>query len=185
MNVINLMGEPGVGKSVTAAGIYYQMSIEGLKIEIVPEIAKGYAWETPKNKNGESLVHPVFSQQIFILGEQNRMLERIKGKRDFAIMECPLIMGAIYQPQGYFSHFTPLVLEQFNAYNNINVLLERQHRFDEMGRIHNEEQANQIKKDLILFLDQNKIPYVKFTTHKEIHLEITEYIKNKTKTDKK
>lgn len=176
MKILNLLAEPGAGKSVSAAGIFYQFSINGFKAEVVPEVAKGFAWETPKDESGNALVHPIFGQQIYLLGEQNRMLERVIGKREIAIMECPLIMTAIYKPEPYFKNFTPLVLEQFNSYDNINIVLERGHNFDPDGRVHNENESKDIKSKLINFLLENHIPYVKFNTHDNIDKQIVKYV---------
>lgn len=178
MLVLNLLGEPGVGKSVSAAGIFYEFSINKFKSEVIPEVAKGYAWETPKDSTGKALTHPIFSQQIFLLGEQNRMLERVMGQREIAIMECPLIMGAIYKPDNYFSNFVPLVLEQFNSYKNVNIVLERNHEFDPDGRVHDEPQSKAVKSKLINFLDINSLTYVKMKTHDNIHKQIVKYIRD-------
>jgi len=178
MLVINLMGEPGVGKSVTAAGVFYEFSINGFKSEIIPEVAKGYAWETPKDDSGKPLLHPIFTQQIFLLGEQNRMLERVNGKRDIAIMECPLILTAIYQPEDYFKSFESLVVEQFNAYNNFNILLERNHEFDNEGRVHNENEATEVRSKLKDFLIKHNIPYIKMTTDDNINKNIVKKIRD-------
>lgn len=176
MLVINLLGEPGVGKSLTASGLFYLLGVNQYRAEIVSEVAKGYAWETPKDKDGNALLHPIFGQQIFLLGEQNRFLERLNGKRDIAIMECPLIMMAIYEPENYFKNFKSLVLEQFNHYNNVNILLERNHNFDKDGRVHNEDESKEVRKKLIDFLENNQISYKKMTTNPNIHQEIYEYI---------
>lgn len=180
MLVVNIMGEPGVGKSVTSAGLFYELSISGYRAEIITEVGKGYAWETPKDpKSGKSLVHPIFSQQIFLLGEQNRVLERVIGKRDIAIMECPLIMMAIYAPSKYFKSFESLVLEQFNHYNNFNILLERNHRFDKDGRVHDEEESKELKSKLVRFLEAHHIPHLKLSTHSNINKEIKDILKSK------
>jgi nicotinamide riboside kinase len=179
MIVLNLMAEPGAGKSVTAAGAFYQFSINNFKAEVIPEVAKGYAWETPKDIHGKALTHPIFGQQIFLLGEQNRMLERVIGQREIAIMECPLIMTAIYSPDDYFPSFIPLVLEQFNFYKNVNIVLERGHDFDPQGRIHDEGQSKEVKTKLINFLDNNNIPYVKMKTHDDIDKQIVKYVRDK------
>ncbi len=178
MLVINLLGEPGVGKSVTASGLFYYFAIHQYKAEIVNEVAKGYAWETPKDEKGTILLHPIFGQQIFLLGQQNRVLERLNGKRDIAIMECPLIMTAIYQPENYFKSFNDLVLEQFNVYQNVNILLERNHHFDKDGRVHDEKEAKEVREKLIGFLEKHHIPYKKMTTNPNIHQEIYEYVVN-------
>jgi hypothetical protein len=178
MLVVNLLGEPGVGKSVTAAGLFFELSINNFKSEVIPEVAKGYAWETPKDAQGKSLLHPIFGQQIFLLGEQNRMLERVKGQREIAIMECPLLMGAIYKPDNYFIHFTDLVLEQFHAYKNINIVLERAHNFDPQGRVHDESQSKEVRSKMFDFLNEHNIPYVTMRTNENIHRQIAKYIRD-------
>lgn len=185
MLVINLLGEAGVGKSVTAAGLFYDFSINGFKAELISEVAKGYAWENQKDSTGKILTHPVFSQQIFILGKQNRWLERVVGKREIAIMECPLIVGAIYHQDPSLKSFIPLVLEQFNKYNNVNILLERNHIFDPEGRNQKEDEALNIRNKMITFLDDNNIPYKKFKTHYNIKNDIIKYIRDEYFPDRK
>lgn len=179
MLVINLFGEPGAGKSVTAAGLYYKLSIMGYAVDIIPEVAKGYAWETPKDVNGKALPHPIFEQQIFLLGEQNRLLHRVLGKRQIAIMECPLLMTSIYRPEKYFDSFDSLVLEQFNAYNNFNILLERNHGFDREGRVHTEEESIQVRTKLVSYLTEKGIPFIKLKTHENISSEIAQIVEKK------
>lgn len=179
MLVINLLGEPGVGKSVTAAGLFYELSINGFQSEIIPEVAKGYAWETTRDKDGNLIPHPIFTQQVFILGKQNRWLERVKGKREVAIMECPLLMGAIYKTKDYLKSFVPLVLEQFHQYNNLNIVLERNHKFDPEGRVHSEEESQKVRQQMLNFLDEHSIPYVKFKTHENINKQIVKYVRDK------
>lgn len=179
MLVINLFGEPGCGKSVTAAGLYHKLSIMGYGVEIIPEVAKGYAWETPKDENGFALPHPIFEQQIFLLGEQNRLLHRVLGKRQIAIMECPLLMTSIYRPENYFKSFDSLVLEQFNDYNNFNILLERNHAFDIHGRVHTEDESRVVRSKLIRYLDDNMIKCLSVKTHENVSSELSEIVKNK------
>lgn len=176
MLVVNLFGEPGCGKSVTAAGLFYELAIKGIQVEIIHEVAKGYAWETPKDLNGLYLPHPIFQQQVYLLGEQNRLLERVLGKRQVAIMECPLIMTSVYRPDNYLPSFDRLALEQFNMYNNFNILLKRSHSFDKEGRVHNEQESETVREKLINYLNNNNIDYTSFTTHKEISLELSDII---------
>lgn len=177
MYVINLLGEPSVGKSSTSCGVIYELSVNGFKSELVTEVAKGFAWETPKDPvTGNALTHPIFGQQIYLLGEQNRWLERVGDKRDFVVMECPLIMTAIYKPDDYLEHFTNIVLEQFNKYNNINFLIQRNHGFDPDGRVHNEEEARLVREKLIKFMKDHKIPYVNVKTGRNINKQLVKYI---------
>jgi hypothetical protein len=181
MLVVNLLGEPGVGKSVTAAGLYYLLSINGHRSEVIPEVAKGYAWDTPKDHTGKSYKNPVFDQQVFLLGKQNRLLERVKGKVDIAIMECPLILMDLYKPENYLKDFTNLVLEQFHRYNNFNIVIERNHNYNPNGRLQNEEEAKEVKNKLISFLQQHNIEYITLKTDKEINQKIFNMIIDKIK----
>lgn len=176
MLVVNLFGEPGVGKSVTAAGLFYDLSVNNYRAEIVSEVVKGYAWETQYDKDGNQIVHPIFSQQIFILGKQNRWLQRLLDKREIAIMECPLIMTSIYAPENYLPSFESLVIEQMDRYDNYNIVLERNHKFDNQGRIHNEEQSLEIRQKMLDFLDKHHIKYDRFKTHPEVHKEISQKV---------
>ncbi|NCQ52256.1 hypothetical protein GW796_10295 [archaeon] len=185
MLVVNLLGEAGAGKSVTAAGLYYYLSINGFKAEVIPEVAKGYAWESPKDDNGKTIVHPIFKQQIFLLGEQNRMLERVNGKIEIAIMECPLVMNAIYKDDNYHKSFESLVLEQFNSYNNVNFLIERTHTFDNEGRVHTEEESSHVKTKLKTFLERNNIEYQNVKTHADISIELAVKLRDKFYPDRK
>lgn len=181
MLVVNLMGEPGAGKSVASAGLFYELSIRGIKSEIIQEVAKGFAWETPKDSLGVSLKHPIFEQQVYILGEQNRLLQRVIGKRQVAIMESPLILTSIYRPSEYLKSFDNLVLEQFNCYNNFNVLLKRNHKFDDDGRVHTENESARVREKLKTYLDKNQIKYSEITTHENISKELADIIIEKFK----
>jgi hypothetical protein len=185
MYVVNLLGEPGVGKSASSWGAAYEFAVNNFKVELVNEVAKGFAWETPKDPNsGQSLIHPIFGQQIYLLGEQNRWLERVNNQRDIAVMECPLIMTAVYQPDDYLKDFTGLVLEQFRKYNNINFLIERNHNFDPSGRVHDEKESQDVRRKLIEFLEKHKLPYIKVKTARDVNKKIVKYVQQNYFKDK-
>lgn len=172
------MAEPGAGKSASSSGAYSQLSVNGFNVDLVNEVAKAFAWESPKNENGDPLLHPVFSknQQIYLLGAQNRGLERVRDYVEIAVLECPLVLTAIYVPDNYFKSFVPLVLEQYRDYENINILLKRNHQYNPAGRNQNEDQSRKVRDKLVNFLHSNDIEYVEMETHDEIDREITRYI---------
>ena len=177
MLVINLLGEPGVGKSSTSGGVFYELGVNNFRSEVVNEVAKGYAWETPKDPStGKSLFHPIFGQQIFLLGEQNRWLERINNQREIAIMECPLLMMAIYKPENYLESFNSIVLEQFAKYNNVNIVIERNHKFDPQGRVHTEDDSKEVRSKLLSFMFEHNLPFVTIKTSRNINKKIVKYI---------
>lgn len=176
MKVINLLGEPSVGKSITASGVHSKLGRQGYSVELVPEVAKNFAWESFKVKN-KIYKHPIFKQPTYLFASQNRSLQRIRGKVDYAITDSPLILSAVYKEKGYFKEFSKLVLKQFKKYDNINILLKRKHKYIENGRVHKEKEAIKIRKKLIKFLNKHNIKYKEFTTSKNIISKIVKYIK--------
>ena len=61
MKVINLLGEPGAGKSTTAAEIYACMKKQGYKVELVTEYAKEVLYEDR---------YRVIEDQVYIFAKQ-------------------------------------------------------------------------------------------------------------------
>lgn len=181
MIVVNLFGEPGSGKSAAARGLTYALTINGIRVELAAEAAKGYAWETPKGEDGRSLNHPIFEQQIYLLGKQNRELERLKGKRDVVVTDCPLLMGLLYQKDDYLKSFKELALEQFDSYDNVNILLERGpgHKYDCLGRNENEEDSEKLREKLSRILADCGIETEKFKTNPSIHKDLMRYLNEK------
>ena len=62
MKIINLIGAPGSGKSTTAAGIFYNLKMKGIKCELLTEYAKDRVWE----ENFMAL-----NDQLYIFAKQN------------------------------------------------------------------------------------------------------------------
>ena len=176
LKVVNILGEPGSGKSTTAAGIFSELSMNGYKSEIVQEAAKDYVWEASRDDNGSIISPYILSDQIFLFAEQNRRIERLRSQRDFAIVECPLLMSLIYRNPVYYESFDKLVLEVHSSYDNINILLERNHEYDTNGRVQDEESTKIVKLQILNMLDSNNIEYHKFKTHKNINKEIADFI---------
>ena len=87
MNVINLFGEPGAGKSTGAAYIYSQLKMRGINVELVTEYAKDKVWE-------ENTV--VFKNQAYIFGKQFYRISRCEDKVDIIITDSPLPLSIIY-----------------------------------------------------------------------------------------
>ncbi len=148
--VINFLASPSAGKSCVSAGLFYQMKIRGYSVELVTEFAKELVWE---ERNF------ALKDQLFVFAKQNRMIERLRGKVDWAIVDSPGILSPLYAPKNYYKTFLPLVLEVHNSYNNINYLLERTDNFEEKGRIHNLQQSLEIDERIKTLLNENNIPF--------------------------
>lgn len=150
MRVINLVAGPGVGKSTTASGLFYNTKIRGVNAELVDEYAKQLTWDER---------HNTLEDQLYILAKQNRKLVRINEKVELAITDCPLLLGLVYAKSNYFTHFKPLVLELFNSYDNIVYYLERGFEYSEVGRNQTLEEACRIDENLYGMLVENEVPF--------------------------
>ena len=56
MKVINLFAGPGIGKSTTAAGVFWKMKTLGFKVELVTEFAKSLVYASDLKLNDQLYV---------------------------------------------------------------------------------------------------------------------------------
>lgn len=151
MTVINLLGGPGTGKSATAWALSGLMKRAGMNMEYISEAAKDYTWEGR---------HNILTEQDFIFAEQHARIRRLVGKVDYVVTDSPIILGFMYMPEDFPASFKAYVLDTFNTYNNINILLKRTVPYDQNGRNQNEEEAKEIDVELKNFLSENNINFI-------------------------
>ena len=88
MKVLNIWGGPGIGKSTTAAGLFYEMKKLGLNVELVQEYAKDAVWEKR---------HNILDDQIYIFAKQQRRIARLAEHNiDWVITDSPIPLGLVY-----------------------------------------------------------------------------------------
>lgn len=154
MKIINFFGGPGIGKSTIAAGHFWDLKVSGRSAELVTEYAKDVTWEGRQN---------LLNDQLYLLAKQNRRLSRLLDHDvDYAITDSPLLLCAAYTRMGTnsYSSLVPLVLELFNSYDNVNIVLKRNPEFYvQVGRSQTVEQAIQIDEVVIALLDEFNIPH--------------------------
>lgn len=150
--VINLFGEPSSGKSTCAMDITTKLKRRGIKAEYVSEFAKDKVWE----KNDE-----VFKHQEYIFGKQSFKMGKVRGKVQVIVTDSPLFLSILYNSDEEVlgENFNQVVLDMFNSYHNKNYLLIRKHAYENVGRFQNEEQAFEVRHELIGALNKYKIPY--------------------------
>jgi hypothetical protein len=129
--VVNLFAGPGVGKSTTAARIFAELKMHGVNCEMALEFAKDKVWE-------ESF--KTIDDQIYIFGKQFHKIWRLKDKVDVIICDSPLPISIVYDKENSEAFHT-LIMEQFNKFDNYNVLLTRSCEYQKEGRIQTEEEA--------------------------------------------
>lgn len=153
MIVINLWGAPSAGKSTTAAGLFFLMKINKMRVELIHEFAKDLVLEGR---------HNVFGDQNYIFAEQARRTTRLLDHEyDFAITDSPLLLPLFYDRENKVRKktFSDFVEEDFHQHNNINYLLQRRHSFESVGRRHTEEQSLRIEIEMKEFLKEHNIEY--------------------------
>lgn len=133
MKIINFYGGVGSGKSTTAAGLFYLMKINGYNVELVQEYVKDLAWEDR------------IEDQAFITANQNKKLERLKGKVDYAICDSSLILTLAYLPADYrVPSFKQYVIDLFHSYDNfLHIYLNRVTPYVKHGRYQDEAGAKE------------------------------------------
>lgn len=154
MQVINLFGGPGVGKSTAAAGLFYEMKKAQLRVELVTEYAKDAVWEKR---------HDLLDDQIYIFAKQQRRISRLQDTGiEWVITDSPLPLGLVYLRPGVLGdHFPALVMEVFNWYTNHNFLLHRSHEYDPVGRMQkSHDDAVRFDETVQAILERHQVPVI-------------------------
>lgn len=153
MKVVNLLGGPSSTKSTTAAGVFYELKSLGYKVEYVSEFAKDLVWE--------ERYQTLKDDQLYVLGEQNHRLHRLRNKVDWVITDTSLLLSLIYGDENWPATTTlrKLSLEVYNTYDNINYFIERPDTFEKIGRVHNLQQSLEIDNQIKQLMQDNNISY--------------------------
>jgi len=154
MIVINLFGGPGAGKSTTAAGLFFLMKNDGIKVELVTEYAKDIVWAGRQKE---------LDDQLYILAKQHHRIHNLMGKVDYIVTDSPILLSSVYG--GFMpASFHMLVRDLFLNYNNRSVVIERVKPYAHFGRNQTEIEAKQLDKQvnnmLANIMPLNKILHV-------------------------
>lgn len=152
MKVINLFGGPGVGKSTTAAGLFYEMKKARLNVELVTEYAKELVWDKRDN---------TLSDQLYVFAVQQRRLRRlVDSGLEWVITDSPLPLSAVYD-DGLYAKLQPLVREAFEWYDNYNFLVQRNTVYNPVGRNQKDVmEAVKFDNKVTAILRAWKVPFV-------------------------
>jgi len=149
--VVNIIGGPGTGKSILASEVFAKVKREGITCDV--------SWEYIKRKLREKALKVVQSQ-IYIFGKQQFQLFTMKDEVKVVITDAPFILGPYYDTSKC-PYLKALVLHEYNKYNNLLYLIERDLTvpYETEGRYQDSVGAKLVDIGLKTFLDDNNIPY--------------------------
>ena len=175
MKVINFFGSPCAGKSTAASGLFNMMKRHSLRAEYVTEAAKDYIYSGSGHLLGE---------QLLIFAEQNHRVSRLVDKDiDYVITDSPILFSSFYA-KNYPESFHQLCRDMFNRYENINIFVHRSHPYNMLGRIHNEDESNEIAQQMHAFLINNSIAFVDISAKNATAENLYEYVSTYSPVEK-
>ena len=160
--IINIFGGPGIGKSSIAAGVTYKIKKNHISCDQPYEFPKLLAWDDN---------HSAIQDQLYVLANQHRGIVKSYGKVDYIVLDSPILLsltyrnyykGTEYPSSLYGESFDKMVLDTFNQYDNINIVLDRAdgvHNNDE--RYQNLEESKELDIVIENTLIKNNIPFYK------------------------
>jgi hypothetical protein len=150
--IVNLFGGPGTGKSTARANIFRQLKRQGIECEEAYEFAKDLVWEKS---------NATFQDQIFLFANQYHRIFRLIGQVDVVITDCPILLSPVYDLERR-STLEKLVREEHEKMWTYNVFLKREKKYNQNGRLHNEQEARQLDRDILNVLDKHDVCYESF-----------------------
>lgn len=153
LTVVNLLAGAGCGKSVLAARLFAQMSIENFNVELVHESAKDFTWEDWEH---------IFPEQDYITAHQHRLIRRlVRHNVDYAVVDSSLLLAEIYAPDWFPRSYFTFLMEQYNSYDNINIVIQRNPNltYKQAGRNQTYTEATVKDRQVVDVLHKYNLPY--------------------------
>lgn len=154
--VINMIGGPGVGKSIITSDIFSSLKKKFISCDI--------SYEYIKRKLREKAIK-VTQDQIYIFGKQQFQLFGMIDDVAVIVTDSPILLSAIYliDSDSKCPLLKGLILKEFSTYNNITYYIERPENvpYETEGRYQDLEGAKEVDKKVVSFLEENNIEYSK------------------------
>jgi len=173
--VINFIGGPGCGKSVTAARLFVDLktNTKGLKIEYLQEYVKPLVWKIQSgDPHFTEAAEEALNNQRQIANEIYQILKIMaKSNLDIIITDGTIFHGIYYNKVNPGNTSDPVktekfILEKFKEFNNFNILVKRGDlEYEQEGRQQNYHEAREVDKGLEKALNDNQIPYMILNIH--------------------
>lgn len=159
--IVSVWAGPGAGKSTLAAKLFSQAKEVGASVELVREYVKDWAWQQRR-------ISPY--DQFYIAGQQTRKEAVLFGQVDYIITDSPSIMSAYYQRRYTDESYllSPLLAFRGQAAKDghrfVDLFLDRTKPYSTAGRYETEEQARDIDREILHFLERVVDSYTTVTS---------------------
>jgi len=178
--VINLIGAPSYGKSVTAGLIFAELKMQGYSAEYVQEYVKHLVWKGDLD---------TIKNQYYVSTEQYKLLKCVDGKVDYIVTDGSLLLGMYYN-RTYVDNVCNVqkthekIKGYLEEFENVYILLEKgDYPFEKEGRIHSYEESLQIQAGLKNLLKELNLKYLTIKSDRNSIPSILKYIsENKINT---
>lgn len=148
--LVNLYAGPGSGKSTGAAYIFAKLKMAGIDSEYVSEYAKDRVWQEDQ--------FPLQHCQLYVTGKQCLRVMRLLGKVDVIVTDSPIALGAMYTDE---KPYQDVCIYEAKKYKNVvNIFIKRHKKYNPNGRNQTEEEAKEIDKRILDFLNDNSLTYI-------------------------
>ncbi len=153
--VVNAFAGPGAGKTTACFETAAELKKMGYVVEYVPEYAKELVYDNPERLDGSK------ENQLHILEEQLKRLNRFMGKVDIIVTDASLMLNPVYLAQPD-KEYEAAVSKLYQQYNNFNFFVHRGEGYVQEGRMENQEES--IRKDSQIrdILEKNGLFYGNF-----------------------
>lgn len=175
--VINLYGGPSVGKSTSAAYLYYLLKSKGTNAELVREYAKDWIYQ-------DRQIGPY--NQIYFLGKQIHKESLLYSKVNYIITDSPIMMSVYYAYlycKKELAEGVRCAAEAFynqaeeDGHKHIHILLKRSYPYNPNGRFQSEEEALQIDTGVRKLLSDLDILYMECNSDEDSLEELINKLK--------
>lgn len=158
---IAIVGGPGSGKSTLTAGLFRALKLQGVAVEVVPELIKYKVYQ------GSDFTRPGFDisntlEQQHLEDIFTRCLD--SGKLQVALCEAPLCNGYMYA--SYYGKDAEIaVLKQIAdlampTYSAVVLVHGSHHEYQTLGRKEDRHQADEVHNHIIRRLEAWGIKYI-------------------------
>ena len=137
---VNIWAGPGVGKSTTAAGLFYFLKLRGIGVELITEVAKDLVYQ------GDLADTP----QSQIITRQFIRQTRVEGHVNVAVCDSPVPLALAYCTPAERAEYAPVIRKAVAGWDTLDVLLVRDltKSYDARGRYQTQSEAARFTEEV-------------------------------------